>query len=72
MTHQELMQYANTFFMAAKLFPNEIEGHIRRELHAVTGTMTREAALRIQAYRNVLKAQKANSMAAIADVEVAP
>ena len=71
MTHSELMQYANTFFMASKLFPSEIEGHITRELHATTGVMSRYAVLRVQAYRNALKAQQANTMAAIADVEVA-
>jgi hypothetical protein len=68
MKHWELMQYANAFFMATKLFANEIEAHIARE----EATPKPGSSMRIQAYRNVLKAQAANSMAAVADVEVTP
>lgn len=68
MKHSELMQYANAFFMATKLFPTEIAKHIEREM--ATQPMSRDSVLRVQAYRNVLTAQKANSMAAIADTIV--
>lgn len=66
MTHSELMQYANAFFMAHKLFPAEIEGLIARE-----AATSEPNGFRLQAYANILIAQRANSMAAIADVVVA-
>jgi hypothetical protein len=68
MTHSELMQYATAFLMAQKLFPAEIEARIAREM--TVQPMPRYAVMRVQAYRNMLKAQAANSPLAIADVVV--
>lgn len=66
-THAELMQYANAFFMSTKLFPKEIEAHIRRDTELFPDRM---AMLRVQGYRNALDAQASNSTAAIAEVKV--
>ena len=67
MTHSELMAYANAFFATVKFFPAEIEALIAREEEQ---TLTPASVLRVQAYRNVLAAQKANDIRVIADVEV--
>lgn len=72
MTHSELMAYANAFFATVKFFPAEIEALIAREEAGVPTALSAASRLRVQAYRNVLAAQKANSMAAIADVVVSP